>query len=229
MLHSFPSPNLNLRWQNESSVGVNNRSSAAIDRRHWLSLQETHNKTEVKRSFAFGKHSAWPWKTWKVFIPQNMRCKKYLNAAKFLVNIFALAFSHSRMDLPPSFKPPPPPIKYTTARRVETSANSFPIARCNSITELMLWLFCDTLQQFIYYIHAIYGIVVSGLFYRQNYIKTFSCGQFRCEVTVTGNYKNTCMYVTSTLLCTVSFSCLLVANSKKYLWCLMMIYGKKCT
>ncbi|XP_044079244.1 T-cell surface protein tactile [Siniperca chuatsi] len=37
-----------------------------------------------------------------------------------------------RMDLPPPFKPPPPPIKYTAARYCKP----FPTSRCNSVTEL---------------------------------------------------------------------------------------------
>ncbi|XP_071362536.1 T-cell surface protein tactile [Trachinotus anak] len=41
-----------------------------------------------------------------------------------------------RMALPPPFKPPPPPVKYTAARHLETSTQPFPIARCNSVTEL---------------------------------------------------------------------------------------------
>ncbi|XP_017273521.1 T-cell surface protein tactile [Kryptolebias marmoratus] len=40
-----------------------------------------------------------------------------------------------RMDLPPPFKPPPPPIKYTAAKRNETSVQTFPTSRCNSIAE----------------------------------------------------------------------------------------------
>lgn len=50
------------------------------------------------------------------------------------VNI-CLSFSLSlfcRMDLPPSFKPPPPPVKYTAARR-DIPTQPFPTSRCNSV------------------------------------------------------------------------------------------------
>uniref|UniRef100_A0A8C4DUB4 Ig-like domain-containing protein n=1 Tax=Dicentrarchus labrax TaxID=13489 RepID=A0A8C4DUB4_DICLA len=39
------------------------------------------------------------------------------------------------MDLPPPFKPPPPPVKYTSARHCEISTQPFPTSRCNSISE----------------------------------------------------------------------------------------------
>ncbi|XP_028277189.1 T-cell surface protein tactile [Parambassis ranga] len=42
-----------------------------------------------------------------------------------------------RMDLPPSFKPPPPPVKYTAARHNEVYTGPYPIARCNSDAEFM--------------------------------------------------------------------------------------------
>lgn len=40
-----------------------------------------------------------------------------------------------RLDLPPPFKPPPVPVKYTSARWSETSLQTFPTSRCNSIAE----------------------------------------------------------------------------------------------
>ncbi|XP_031728406.1 T-cell surface protein tactile [Anarrhichthys ocellatus] len=39
-----------------------------------------------------------------------------------------------RMNLPPSFKPPPPPFKYTAARHHEISTQPIPTSRCNSVT-----------------------------------------------------------------------------------------------
>ncbi|KAM8900561.1 uncharacterized protein AB9W97_010432 isoform 2-T4 [Spinachia spinachia] len=39
-----------------------------------------------------------------------------------------------RFGLPPAFKPPPPPVKYTAAGRREVSTH--PFARCNSVTQL---------------------------------------------------------------------------------------------
>ncbi|XP_063343746.1 T-cell surface protein tactile [Pelmatolapia mariae] len=44
----------------------------------------------------------------------------------------------TRLDSPPSFKPPPPPVKYTAIRHSETLTESFPISRCNSLTETQI-------------------------------------------------------------------------------------------
>lgn len=44
----------------------------------------------------------------------------------------------TRLDSPPSFKPPPPPVKYTAIRHSETPTESFPISRCNSLTETQI-------------------------------------------------------------------------------------------
>ncbi|XP_023818516.1 T-cell surface protein tactile [Oryzias latipes] len=40
-----------------------------------------------------------------------------------------------KMEGPPLFKPPPPPVKYTATRQDETSTQFFPTARCNSIAD----------------------------------------------------------------------------------------------
>ncbi|XP_008331314.1 uncharacterized protein si:ch1073-15f19.2 [Cynoglossus semilaevis] len=40
-----------------------------------------------------------------------------------------------RMDLPPPFKPPPPPVKYVAVRQHETSAQNFPVSRCDSVAD----------------------------------------------------------------------------------------------
>lgn len=45
----------------------------------------------------------------------------------------SLSLSVFRMDLPPPFKPPPPPVKYTAARQSEISTQRFPTSRCNSL------------------------------------------------------------------------------------------------
>ncbi|XP_006800133.1 T-cell surface protein tactile [Neolamprologus brichardi] len=44
----------------------------------------------------------------------------------------------TRLDSPPSFKPPPPPVKYTAIRQSKTLTESFPISRCNSLTETQI-------------------------------------------------------------------------------------------
>ncbi|XP_040906905.1 T-cell surface protein tactile [Toxotes jaculatrix] len=49
-----------------------------------------------------------------------------------------------RMNLPPPFKPPHPPVKYAPVRYREISTQPFPTARCNSITDCK-----DTKQTFI--------------------------------------------------------------------------------
>ncbi|KAF3705804.1 Nectin-4 Nectin cell adhesion molecule 4 [Channa argus] len=41
-----------------------------------------------------------------------------------------------RMDLPPPFKPPPPPVKYVAVGQSEISAKSYPVSRCESVTYL---------------------------------------------------------------------------------------------
>ncbi|XP_073335890.1 uncharacterized protein [Pagrus major] len=47
--------------------------------------------------------------------------------------IYRKQMIQQRMDLPPSFKPPPPPVKYTAARQSEISTERFPTSRCNSL------------------------------------------------------------------------------------------------
>ncbi|RVE63907.1 hypothetical protein OJAV_G00140960 [Oryzias javanicus] len=42
---------------------------------------------------------------------------------------------HLEMEGPPSFKPPPPPVKYTATRQNETPTHFFPTSRCNSIAD----------------------------------------------------------------------------------------------
>ena len=115
------------------------------------------------------------------------------------VNV-SLSRSIFRMDLPPPFKPPPPPVKYTAARQSDFSTQRFPTSRCNSVAFENRIITPDTLHIDRWYItrsnheecdrcSAVRRIVKSVM---------FSCGQSRnsSDKTVAGNCANVgCMYI----------------------------------